>query len=102
METLAVNHKPNGKFAPGHSLGKRFTKGWSGGPGRKSVVKIIRDNARHESQYAVQWLLDIATDRKQDVGDRLRAMEQILAWAWGKPDQKRVNNAREQLNGQTD
>jgi hypothetical protein len=76
-----------GQFATGHGFGKRFKKGDpSPNPnGRRYPVAIIRENARAHAEDAVSILLYIAQDKNETTDDRIRACEQVLAWAFGMP-----------------
>ena len=43
QEQPVAQHRPNGQFAPGNSLGNRWQKGQSGNPrGRKMEAEIVR------------------------------------------------------------
>jgi len=81
---------PTGKSM---SPGKPFPKGKSGNPGGKpkkyreieQLAQLVLEKGKEN--LAIKGLLDIAQKAKQD-RDRLRALELLMAYAYGKPRQR--------------
>ena len=73
----------NNKTAPG----KPFKKGESGNPdGRPKVNILFRDRCRaFADEEGLQALIDIAQAEKHR--DRMKAIELLLAYGYGKPKQ---------------
>jgi hypothetical protein len=92
-----IEKDARGRFVRGHAVKNPFQKGNSFGAGRPAIIKTIRAHAKLEADAVVGLMMEVATDQRQNTGDRLRAMESILEWAWGNPHQKRYDRLRDQL-----
>ena len=65
-----------------------FKLGQSGNPsGRPKVVAEVRDLARQHTTMAIQTLVEIAADKKQNAQARVAASNSLLDRGYGRPFQ---------------
>ena len=87
MTKLCARRENTSEHAPPRGEGGRWLPGQSPNPGgRPKVVGDIRDLARQYSGAAVETLVDIAENGKQESA-RVAAASALLDRGWGRPTQ---------------